>query len=419
MINFVVYDPPPTTNDFITKMWFEPLTAYGRDHGIYIQPVRSLIDQRNVGVLLLEKHLTPELIVAMKNNGCRIFAFNCVDASYVCGRPSHYADEIDLIDRFFMLSGIQRTETSLDITIDSEFNVVIAPKPYLDEVNHRKYDRWRLDGKLLPLPHIPWDRFPVVPRLRFEDRKPGILFRGGNQFLRVLAFLFALRRGIANHDCSFLVNPYFKDDTNPSVRFCSSCRKEWKRNSQWYPLTDNGHHGDCASPALWGDGVPLDLSDQGAWNNRCPKSYYWLAGQFQKRHGPIDMTKLECALNARTALAPQHLKMVGQARFFGDLKLIFSIYTAQRFWEGAAMGTVNLLPERTNDQDFFPAINPGEHYVTFREDFSDLSADIEKDKFDNITENCRVLYEEWIRPTTYRTNTRLLKYIFERMDEAS
>lgn len=415
MTNLVIYDPTPSYHEYVTKMWFGPMFAYARDHGIVLQPVRSLIDQRNVGVLLTSDHLTPELIVTMKNNGCRIFAFNCVDSSYVCG-PIRYADEIDLVDRLFMLTGIQRTQTSPELSIDQDFNVTTYQKPFIDDDTWAKFNRQRIEGRFIPLPYVPWDRFPVVPRLRFEDRKPGILFRGGNHFLRVLTYLFALQRGIANTDSSFQASPYFAEDMNPDFRFCLPCRVVWKTNGGRYPVTQDGGRGTCNSPAPWGDGAPLDLSNHGWWNNRCPKSYYWLARRFEKRHGPIDWPHLEHALNAGSAEAPLHLNMVGQSLFYADLKWIFSIYTAQRFWESAAFGTINLMPERTNDQDYFPAIKPGEHYVTFREDFTDLSATIEKDKFNHITENCRVLYEEWIRPTNYKTNTKLIRYIFEQID---
>lgn len=415
MIDLAVYDPAPIANEYLTKMYFAPMIEYAHNNRIELR-VTDDLGLRDKGVILASDHLTDKRIDELKNNGCKIFAFNCVDSSYVCG-PIRYAANLPLVDRIFMLSGIQRTQTSQDIVIDSEFSVTTVHKPFIDEDSWARFTSLKVGGKLHSLPYVPWCRYPEIPVVGFESRRPTIMFRGGNHFLRVLAYLFALQRGIADPDCGFQPSPYFADSMNPAFRFCDECRAAWRRNGSRYPYTKNHDRGQCNSPAQWG-GTPLNLSNPGSWNNRCPKSFYWLADQFEKRHGPINKQWLESSMNSASVSIHKQLALVSQSRFYADFKWIFSIYAAQRFWEAAAVGTVNLLPERTNDQDYFPAMQPGEHYLTFGEDFTDLSADIDKGMFGHIVGNARGLYETWIRPSNYSISTNLLRHIFEVIEGA-
>lgn len=68
-----------------------------------------------------------------------------------------------------------------------------------------------------------------------------------------------------------------------------------------------------------------------------------------------------------------------------------------------------------NDQDYFPAMKDGEDYLTFSDDFSDISATIDEERFNRISNNAFRLWEKWIKPTDYAISTNLLKHIFDNL----
>ena len=84
---------------------------------------------------------------------------------------------------------------------------------------------------------------------------------------------------------------------------------------------------------------------------------------------------------------------------YADMKWIFSIYAPPRFWEAAAAHTVNYVPCRTGDQDHFPAMTLGEHYLIYNESFSDLDRvlDLPESTYQRIADNTYGLYDKWIK----------------------
>lgn len=405
------YDPHPFANEYVSRKFLEPMMHYARDKGISHKRTDALVPEYGYGVVCNADYLDAASIRHFRDNDCPIFAFSCIDSAYLSESLRHLP-EAELIDRIFMVSGVQTTNISNATVIDSEFNISTEKRTFLGGESWAIFNRMREAGTLQSLPYVPWDRYDPPGHTGFEQRRPTILFRGGNHFFRVLGYLFALRHGLADPESGFQARAYFADNMDPRFRFCDSCRAYFKKSGQHFPPGHEYNPKDCTSPAPWGD--VLDLSVTGLWNNRCPASYYWLAEQFQKRHGAINFPSFERALNYESQPPEDHLRAIAGATFYADAKWEFSINMAQRFWEAAAVGTINLIPRRANDQQYFPFMQDGEHYLTFADDFSDIGqVSVEKEQFDRITANAQDMYERWIRPTDYGISTNLLRHIFD------
>jgi hypothetical protein len=167
--------------------------------------------------------------------------------------------------------------------------------------------------------------------------------------------------------------------------------------------------------SVWG------LGDIGQWNNRCPRSFYWMAEEFQKQHGPVDMNHVEKMLNARWLHPQEYMDMLSRITFTSDYKWVHSIYAPQRFWEAASAGCINILPERTNDQVYFPLMEEGVHYLTYDESMGDLNTEarIDEKRYNDIAGAARELYTKWIEATEYTINNNLLAHIFGEINEAT
>jgi len=402
------YDPEPARHDFLSRMYFAPMLAYAQEHGIACSRIGELTPSRGNAVICDADYLTPEKVRHFKENDCEIFGFASVDSAYL-PEVLRYAPELLLVNRVFMLSGVPNRNFSHATAIDSEFNITAERRKYLPDDAWERFDFMRERGAIQSLPYPIWNRVMIPERKTFGARRPTVLFRGGAHFLRVVTFLMALRNKCADSASGFLLRDYFKEEMNPQFRYCDECRDIFRRHGR-FPV-GQGTGDQCTSIARWGD--ELDLSSPGVWNNKCPRSFYWLAEQFAKRHGPIDMGILEQAMNFVSEPEERHRASIGECCFFADCKWEFSIYAAQRFWEAASVGTINLLPLRAADQDYFPAMKPGEHYVTFGDDLSMPEGNIQQEVFEKISQNAYDLWHKWIRPDAYAISTNLLGHIFD------
>lgn len=400
-------------HEYVSKMYFAPMLAYARSNGIDLSVSDKLVPTKGVGMICDADHLTPAVIMHFKENDCPLFAFNCIDSAYLT-EMLRFNPYLPLINRIFMISGVPNKQISHATVIDNDFTIRADPRHYLYDTAWKEFDFLRQKGAIQSLPYLIWNRVPIPERKSFEQRRPTILFRGGGHFLRVLAYMMALKNGCADNASGFLLSDYFKDDMNPQFRYCDDCRREFKFHGQ-FPYTPNPKRNEeCNSIAEWGN--ELDLRNSGNWNNKCPRSFYWLAEQFQKKHGPIDMVAFERAMNFRAEPEEQHRQAVADVRFYADCKWEFSIYAAQRFWEAASVGTVNLLPQRAVDQDYFPVMKQGEHFVCFGDDMSGLDlpeGHFTAEHFNQISENAYQLWKKWIEPHEYAISTNLLKHIFD------
>lgn len=411
---YAFYDPSsPFINDYVSRMYFQPLREFAKEKGIPTEEASHLCPTKGRAMVCNADYLTSGEILHFKECGCPLYVFSCIDSAWLSEAIRYDACAV-LIDRIFAVTGVQNTNISKATTIGKDFSIGTEERRFLPDGNWETFDFMRKEGTLVPLPYVQWSRHSPPPRLSFKERRPTALFRGGNHFLRVLAFYFALQRGFADPASGFQTRDYFREDMNPDFRYCRECRAIFEQHHGRYPNSAE-RYGGCLSPAEWGGGE-VDIPIPSKWNNRCPASYYWLAGMFAKKHGPISMQAVEDAMNFVSETEQDHLATVGKMRFYADCKWEFSIHAAQRFWEAASVGTINLLPRRANDQEYFPVMRDGEHYLTFADDFSDFSADISEEQFEYVSNNAYQLWEHWMKPTEeYAISPNLCEHIFKLM----
>lgn len=407
-MRFQIYDEGK--HEYVSKMYFAPMLEYARDNGVDLSIASKLVPTKGVGMICDADHLTPGVIMHFKENDCPLFAFNCIDSAYLT-ETLRFNPYLPLVNRIFMISGVPNKQVSHATVIDNDFTIRAEPRHYLYTDAWNTFNWLREKGALQPLPYLIWNKVRIPERKPFEQRRPTILFRGGAHFLRVVTYLMALKNGCADEASGFLLRDYFRDDMNPQFRYCEPCRREMKFYGESIPMQDFPKPEECTSSAEWGG--DLNLRNPGNWNNKCPRSFYWLAERFEEKHGKIDMGQLCKALNFASESEEQHRQTVADVRFYADCKWEFSIYATQRFWEAASVGTVNLLPDRANDQDYFPVMRAGEHYLNFWDDLSPKFFDTRKDEFDQISENAYQLWKKWIEPQHYAISTNLLKHIFD------
>lgn len=407
------HDPHPPFHDYLNLMYFRPLLEYGQDQGIPCKIITELAQAKNDIVCVDTEYLTPEAIAVLKNNGNKIIGFNIVDSSHLAQCIRSNPLPIDLI---FSFTGLQTTNTGKEFVVDKEFSVTLEDRQFMEWEDWTKFDFMRKNGRLLSLPYVHWERQPVFEKRPYSNRSPKVLVRGGAHMRRVILALFLLKYDLLDEVSGFPLKDYFKPEMAEQFRFCEPCRREFHRHSGKYP-----HHtpicrlADCNSPAKWGN--EIDLENMGNWNNRCPESFYWLAGKFTQFHGSLRDDRIDRLMNSDWMDQEAHLSTLGRTLFTSDCKWLHSVYAAQRFWDGALTGCINLLPERTNDQEYFPEMKPGVHYLTYREDFSLLESEavISKDQYEDIASHATELYNQWMRPTEYAISTNLLRYIFDRI----
>lgn len=377
-------------------MYFAPLYLYALASGIAVKRIMEPTPEFGWTMVCNAAHLTPELIRHFKNNSCPVVAFSCNDSAYLT--QELHVPELELINLVFTISGVQTSNWSTKSVMNEDMTVSTERVPFLDIPQWIAYDQMRKEKRLLPLPYVPWDRLEEVPIPAVKT--PKILFRGGNHFWRFVVYLYALKAGLAHPASGFLTEDYFRYDMVPQFQYCARCRAE--RNLHGHlPATSARFNCECPE---------LSLSEPLVWNNRTPRRFFKLAEQF----GVEDMKSVESALNFKRQSAREHLAAIADAAFFCDMKWEFSIHTAQRFWEAASVGTVNLMPRRVNDQEHFPVVNDCEHYLTFANDFSDIGTS----GFWSAEVGARVksLYEHWIKPSDYVTNTNLLRHILQQIE---
>lgn len=387
-MKLAIYDAP--WNEYVTRMYFAPLESYARKCGIEVKRIRDPIPETGWTMLCNAGLLTEKIVAHYEACDCKLVAVSCNDSAHLAENISAFFHRIPLL---FTVSGVQNVNHGQRAVMTPELRVTTEPVQFLPDEEWQRYAAMDQAGRLLPLPYIPWDRLtPVAP----EEKREKILFLGGGHFWRFVAYLHALKKDMAHPLSGFLLRDYFSEGMDPAFRFCQKCRDQWKANARWMPASAANETCECE---------PKDFSLD--WNNRTPRAFLRLAQQFG-----ANMKWAEHALNFERRQETKHLRAIASATHYADCKWEFSIHTAQRFWEAASVDTVNLMPARAADQEYFPKINPGEHYATYANDFSDIGDNMETG---NIANNCRGVYEEWIRPTDYVTNTKLLAHILERI----
>lgn len=409
------FNPLPWRNQYASQMFLQPLFNYARDRGVTVKQADALVPEHGWAHICNADYLTPEVVQHFKECGCLVYGVNCIDSAYPSEtlRGPHLAD----VTKLFMVSGVQNTNFSEATVIDPDFTIRAEQRQFLPDDEWAVFDAMRRDGRILPLPYVPWEPIQSVSRVPFSAKRPTVLFRGGNHLLRFVTFLFALRNGCADERSGFQTRAYFSDDMNPQFRYCEECRATY-RAFGYFPYKISGPNGmnlgDCQSEAPWG-GDSVDMSVPGRWNNRCPQSFYWLSEQFAKKHGSIDMSAVERALNYHDERSYDHLEAIAGARFYAECKWEFSIHMPQRFWEAASVGTLSLLPARSGDQDYFPRVP--RLFRMFGNDLTDISPDVNEGYYEWAAQETLEIYQKWIAPTKYVIGTALLEHMLNHILE--
>lgn len=412
------YDPIPVGNEYCTIMFLHPLLECAKDRGHQVAECNP-DTVRDSHVVLLTDHLTEERIYRLKENGNKIIGINVTDSSYISG-AIRYAKSLPLVDLIFMVSGVQAANEDFDLVLTDDFQLEQKFKPFLDPENWTVFDRMVKAEKLKSLPYVPWQRINPPPWTPWGQRSQKTILRGGGHSRRFMLALFLMLKDRLDPNSGFVLRPYFDDAMNPQFRFCDACRRTLREEGVANYHPENLQF--CNSPAhgSFDSNAEFAVADLGQWNNRCPNSFYWFAQEFAKRHGPVDMEIVKKMLNARWLHPDEHMAMLGRILFTSDLKWIHSIYQPQRYWEAAAAGCINVLPERAIMQIYFPETKPHEHYLVYGEKMRQLELEfrIDEGPYREMAAANRNLFDRWIQPTSYRTNTNLLEHMLGLMDRA-
>lgn len=410
----IIFNPKPYANDYVSKMYFGSLSRVYRYQ--QIERASDISNLRNSIILIDSSYLVPEAISVLKNNGNKIVAFDINDSSQMTYTYNSLSiiEDIDLI---FKVSGLQKTLNSDELIIDSNFGYRKEAMPFCQDPGWWDiYSKLRDSGRIMSLPYVPWHRVPISDSPYCEKRQE-VLVRGGNHYYRFHLFLNLLRHGLSGLESAFCTNEYFKPEMAPQFRYCQDCIDTRNRFGKipYSHYAKTTKHRCNNQHVRWGGEINDNFfnQDPGQWNNRCIPMFYWLADKFEERHGPIDKALLENALNGTFLIKNDFHDILNRYVAYADFKWIFSIYAPPRFWEAAAIGSVNVVSSRVNDQSFFPAMYPDEHYLTFSEDFSDIgSLNITKDKYEHITHNAKELYKKYIlSDSDFEVNKNLTDYI--------
>ena len=411
-----IYDPNPVRNEYLSQMYFDSIVAYLNESGVNVTRICDLDGVRDSTILINGDFLTPDVIVRLKQGGNILISFDINDSSFLTG-AYRFEQEALQIDLILKIAGIQKSNTNDDLAIDKDFNFTLKQRNFLPYDAWSTYSTMASRRTLQSLPYVPWVNPDVVPK-PYAERSGKVLVKGGNHFYRFMVFLNLLKRGFADANSSFHTADYFGSTMRQDLKYCPECVDARSNNKNVSPYRVGGKPTDCQSQAKWGDeGFDLeDYTTANHWNNKCPRSFYWLAAQFEKRHGPLDHGLLETALNGAFQSQHDFLEGLSKATFYTDLKWWPSIYAPPRFWESAAAGTINFLPNRTNDQTFFPHIQEGYHYMTFLEDFTRFNPEISPSRYEEMAGHCMGLFKTWIQPGRYKISANLIRHILSEIE---
>lgn len=402
-----LYDPKPFRNDYLSPMYFRSMEAYAARNGIQLRRIEDIRSQSSGVIVANADYFDLDTVNTIKNNGCKLAAFSITDSSYI-SQSCREAAVMSKIDIIFAVTGIQRINEGREMVVKPDFTIGLEDRRFLPDQDWTAFNLMRISGRLKSLPYVHAERQPHVEAKPYSLRSQKALIRGGHHMRRFILCLKLMERDLLDINSGFITSHYFRDDMNPQFRYCDYCRDQWKKNGGHVYI--DGCNQDCKNDH-WKRG---DYFDLGGWNNKCPNSFDQLA---KLMLGPSrDVAGIVRLLNGKWLSAEDHLKMLARITFTSDLKWLFSIYAAQRFWDAAMVGCVNLLPSRTADQDYFPAMTPGEHYVLFDENLESLvenTSAMTEAYYDKVSAAAKELYNQWLRPTDYQINTNLLRSIFQ------
>jgi len=402
-VSLKLYDPKPQKNNYLSRFYFEGLKGLCNEKRIPFEEIANLDVVANSTVLVNGDYLEPEVIVRLKENQNKIISFDINDGtsftySYV------QADEVELIDVIFKVAGVQTEKESYETIIDDDLNYTRSKVPFRGG-NFGKYFDMVEMGKVKSLPYPPWDYFDV-PNIPWEQRNKLALVRGGHHYIRVHLYFNLLAKGMVDDNSMFAGTGYIH-------QYCDDCKRAFKeQGGVTYDYIEKNPNMPCRLK-FWEHNFMLNC---GRWNNSCVTRYLDTAKLLAKKNG-MDLNMVEKALNS-SFVGGYRMSILNKYLFYADHKWIHSIYAPPRFWEAAEARIINYVAERVNDQEYFPCMEDNVHYLTYKEDFSNIDwvRDVTKEQFEYISNNCYELYKHWIKPDKFATSTNLLQHILDTIE---
>jgi len=412
-MNTVIYDEGEQ-HDFATRKILLPLLAYRRD----IKRIESLDGVKNSRILAYYNHFNPESIVRLKNDGNKLYSIDVNDGSPI-GSSYMGSEEVLLMDMIFKFSGLQNTQYSNQLTIKNDFTFYSEPRIFMPDKEWGLFNTLRTLGKIVPMPHVPW--FTTNEGRPWKDRKKNVLIRGGLHFYRFLLYLSLLRQEKVDEDSNFHVKCYFDKNMAEHHRYCPDCLTvfhnnggllSYKNYKEDYTFNCKERYEDWTGNL---DEGFFQRNHPTIWNNGCIPFFYWIADKFEAQYGPIDKLVLQKALHGDYLNRDKYWDILTGNAFYADYKWLFCIDIPPRFWEGAGAKTVTLLPKWTEDQTHFPELKEGEHYLAFNETMTDLQFinEVTQEQYEHIANNCKNLYDQWIKFDQHELNTNLMDFMME------
>jgi hypothetical protein len=366
-----------------------------------LQAVTDVLKKyRNETILIDAESLTPEMIVLLKENQNRIVAFDINDNSVFCYSYSDSPAILD-VDMIFKVAGIQKTNHSYETMIDENCEYGLISKRFMSPVNWVYYRSLKEENRIHPLPYVLWENYNV-PNTPYSHRSPLVLVRGGHHYNRVHLLFNLMKFNLVDSNSVFNTRGYIG-------QYCDVCRDTFLNGRMTYDSVVS-HPSSCRLVRPF----PMEyFQSRGDWNNSCPSRYFEMAEIMG-----LDRGRVEDALNGSYVGITDYYDILNKYLMYADLKWIFSIYAPPRFWEAAAAHTINLVPIRTNDQDYFPEMIDQEHYLTFSEDFEDLDlvSEVYEKSYQRIVDNTYDLYDRWIKSGQYMLSTNLMDHIMSKIE---
>jgi len=422
MKNLVIYDPEPYMHDYISHKFFVPLLKYGAERNISIRKTDSLNGIKNHGVLSFAGYLTPEAILRLKENGNQIFSFDITDSTWLCDKYMYDHKACSAIDLIFKYSGIPKVNESSELRISDSIEYTKEPKKYLQtDEDWDFFCGLRDSGKIIPMPHIPWQPCSLR-RVKFDSKLKKCLVRGSNHYLRYHLYMVLLLHGMITKWSGFILKEYHERSMVDEFRFCDDCVEAYEKYGRVpYEHYKNSKH-RCNNAYIDMDNVKegdFQNHNNHRWNNKCVPMYYWLTERFMERHGNLDMAMVENALNGFRLDFEDLNTVIAHHLYYTDYKWIYSIDIPPRFWEGAAAGTINLLPDWTDNNTHFPDLRPWTHYVPFDAAFDNIESvlDIEGERYEQMSHECMKLYQTWIVGKEFGASENLMNRILNSIEE--
>lgn len=423
-MNIFLHDE--NSNAYLSRMFWAPLLAYAADKGDPISRVENTDGLRDCAVMVHGDKLSPGRIRQLRDQGCLIIVWDINDSSYLSSAYIHSPEQNE-VALIFKVSGVPKQNEVNEVNLDRNFQIKISREKYLPDEQWEQFAAIR--HKIKPLPYVLWNPIvsrdaPVMPQ---KDRSGKVLIRGGNHFWRVILAFRLMQEGLLDERSEFHTSAYFSNSMEKRFQYCDICKQERRElgMSLYDTPTTPARRAQCTNPVTGWEipgeffgGPMFGRHEHGWWNNKCPHSFLFLAKEFERLRGPLDKGFLQRLFNGGMRPQEDFVRDLSRASYAGDLKWLNTINLPPRFWEAASVGTPSLYPTRTMDQDYWPEINPLEHFLDYREDMVCFANVYGPERiWAKRSAAVKALYEDKIRGTDYAVSNALLEYMMSSIEE--